>query len=156
MIYVVRREPDGAVNLYRYRDTEWKREPMPTMPLIDVEFTTFKNMHLLALAILLEWFAEEEMAERKAVALSAAFGVKLAKLATRRQVVYANGKRGWDIDSREIEEMVAQIMVSAGEMVAACTPTEQQVKVIEYVTGQRRDTVRQEALAETTSRRASN
>jgi hypothetical protein len=156
VIYVFRREPDGAVNLYRYRNTEWKREPMPTMPLIDVEFTTFGNMQLLALTIRLEWFADEEMAERKAVALSAAFGVKLAKLAARRQVVYTNGKRGWDIDSREIEKMVAQIMVSAGEMAAACHPTENQARVIEYISGQRRDTVRQEALAETTPRRLMN
>lgn len=156
MIYIFRRAPDGAVNLYKYPDGTWNRERLPTVPLIDASFTSAAAMQTLALSILLDWFADEDETERKAVAFSAAFGVKLTKLAARRQVMYTSGRRGWDIGSDEIEKMVAEIIVTAAEMAAAYQPTEKQVKVIEYIMGQRRDTVRQAALQETTSRRLMN
>jgi hypothetical protein len=153
VIYVFRRDLNGAVDLYRYDDADWKPDPIPVVPLITTPFTEIGTMQMIALALLLDWFGNEDEAERKAVALSAGVGGRLAKLATRRQVVFTNGKTGWDISEDELVGIVAEIMVIVGE--AAACPTKHQVKVIEYM-GHRRDRIRMEVLAETTPRRLMN
>jgi hypothetical protein len=155
-IYNFRGTVNDCVDLWWSFDTAYKPIPVSVAPVIQAPFGSVSTMQMIALALLLDWFGDENDAECKAVALSASLGVKLAKLGARRQVPFSDGKRGFDLTEEELGKMVAEIMVTAGEMVAACTPTEQQVKMIEYIAGQRRDTVRHEALAETTPLRLMN
>lgn len=112
-------------------------------------------MQTIALCMLLDWMDGEQDAECKAVALSAGLGVRLAKLGAVRQTLFTNGKTGLDLTSDELGQMVTELLVSAGESVVACEPTERQARIIEHI-GQRRDTVRQAALQETTPRRLMN
>jgi hypothetical protein len=151
--YVIRRNANGVLDIYRTQQ-EQTRQPVPSV--VNAPFSTVDSMEVIALAILLDWFADEDAAERKAVALAAGLGVKLYKLGCQRQVLFTNGKTGWDITSDELGEMVCDLLVNAGESVVAVQPTDKQVAVIEYIMGQRRDTVRQPALQETTSRRLMN
>jgi len=48
-------------------------------------------MEEIALAILLDWFADEDATERKAIAVAPGLAVTLCKLACQRQVLITSG-----------------------------------------------------------------
>ena len=127
---------------------------MPSV--VNAPFSTVHSMEEIALAILLDWFADEDATERKAIAVAPGLAVTLCKLACQRQVLITSGMRGWDISEQELSDLVTELLVNAGESVAAVQPRNKQIAVIECIMGQRRDTIRQSALLETTSRKLMN
>jgi hypothetical protein len=151
--YVIRRNTNGALHVYCTQQ-EQTRQSVPSV--VNAPFSTVDSMEAIARAILLDWFADEDAAERKAVALAPGLAFKLYKLGCQRQVLFNNGKNGWDVSEQELSDIVTELLVNVGESVAAVQPRNKHVAVIEYIMGQRRDTIRQAALQETTSRRLMN
>jgi hypothetical protein len=151
LTYVLSKNCDGSVSLYKTQAPAPKRTVPPVIEVVEglPEFCTMAAMQSVAVALVLDWLDGEADAERKAIALSAGLGRKLWTLGARRQQLFKNGRKGIVLSSDELEAMVGDILVTAGEMAQGAT--EKQARIVEYV-GQRRDLLRAATLQEATSR----
>jgi hypothetical protein len=106
-------------------------------PLVEGEFTTQKEMTLVAWGMLYGYLKDEDGGEAKALALSAPLGQKLWKLGNLRKRLCNDGGTVFWVTDSEFVDLIAEVLVEA----KSCAGGD---AVVEYVGGQRRDTLRDE------------
>jgi hypothetical protein len=103
-------------------------------------------MEHVSMAMLLDYFSEEDGCERKARILTRQLANKLGGIGAGGRLLLRN-KTSWSLTEKQLGDMVASILVEAKDSIDW---GEEQI-VIEEACGERRDLLRQAALVETIS-----